>query len=92
MNQVIQVSLDESGHILIPAALRERLHLVPGMTLVVEKGEEGGVRLCVQSESTVLVEKGDLLVARVTALSDLTDVMRRERRRRIFDLLQRVSL
>jgi AbrB family looped-hinge helix DNA binding protein len=92
MNHVIQVSVDELGRIVIPAALHERLHLAPGMTLVVEKGEQGGVRLRIQSKPTVLVEKEGLLVARVTALSNLANVTRHERDRRIFDLLQRVGL
>lgn len=92
MNREIQVSLDEMGRILIPAALREQLHLAPGMTLVVEKGERGGVRLRIESKPTVLVEKEGLLVARVTALTNLANVTRHERDRRIFDLLQRVGL
>lgn len=91
MNQVIQVALDELGRILVPAPLRERLHLSPGMTLVVEMGEQGGVRLQPQSP-TVLVEKEGVLVARVHALSDLENVTRNERDRRVFDLLQRVGL
>ncbi len=41
MNRVIQVSVDELGRIVIPATLHEQLHLAPGMTLVVEKGEQG---------------------------------------------------
>ncbi|RMD64854.1 hypothetical protein D6833_03785 [Candidatus Parcubacteria bacterium] len=92
MSQVIQVSLDERGNILIPAPLRERLHLAPGMILVVEKGEHGGVRLRIQSKPTVLVEKDGFLVARVTAFGNLANVARRERDRRVFDLLQRVGL
>lgn len=90
MNDRIQ--LDESGRILIPAALRERLHLTPGMTLVVEKGDRDSVRLRVQPRPTVLVEKEGLLVARVVALSDLANITRYERDRRVFDLLQRVGL
>lgn len=92
MAQIIQVSLDEWGSILIPASLRERLHLTPGMTLVVEKGEQGGVRLRVQPKPTTLIEKDGLLVARVTALGNLTNVTRNERDQRVFDLLQRVSV
>jgi len=91
MNRVIQVSVDELGRIVIPATLHEQLHLAPGMTLVVEKGEQGGMRLRIQSKPTVLAEKGGLLVARVTALSNLANVTRHERDRRIFDLLQRAD-
>jgi len=92
MAQVVQVLLDELGNILLPASLRERLQLVPGMILVVERGEDGGVRLRVQRKPTILVEKDGLLVARVTAFSNLSDVTRHERDRRVFDLLQRVGL
>ncbi len=92
MNQVIQVSLDELGRIFIPASLRERLHLSPGMVLVVEVGEQDGVRLTVQPKITSIVEKDGMLVARVTAIGSLADVTRHERDRRVFDLLQRASL
>jgi AbrB family looped-hinge helix DNA binding protein len=92
MNQQIQISLDELGRIFVPASLREKLHLSPGMTLVVEKGDKGGVQLRVASKPTTLVEKDGMLVARVTALGDLTNVTRNERDRHVFDLLQRVGL
>lgn len=92
MAQVVQVSLDELGNILLPASLRERLQLAPGMILLVERGEDGGLRLRVQQEPTILVEKDGLLVARVAAFSNLSNVTRHERDRRVFDLLQRVGL
>lgn len=92
MNRVMQISLDELGRILIPGELRERLHLTPGMTLVVEKGEQDEVRLRIQSQPAVLVEKEGILVARVTALSNLADVTRCERDRRVFNLLQQAGI
>ena len=92
MNQVIEVSLDELGHILIPAAIRNRLGLSPGMTLVVEKGKQGSVSLRIEPELPELVEKEGVLVARVKAFSDLTNITRHERDRRVFDLLQRAGL
>ena len=55
MKQAIQISLDEVGRILIPAFLRERLKLSPGMTLVVETGEQDGLRLRVETGPSVLV-------------------------------------
>ncbi len=79
MNQPIQVFLDELGRIFVPASLREKLHLSPGMTLVVEKGEKGGVQLHIASKPTTFVEKDGLLIARVTALGDLTNAARNER-------------
>ena len=92
MTQMFQISLDEVGRILIPAPIRERLDLSPGMTLIVEKGEQGGVQLRLQFKPATLVEKDGILVARVGALSDLANITRHERDRRVFDLLQRVGL
>jgi bifunctional DNA-binding transcriptional regulator/antitoxin component of YhaV-PrlF toxin-antitoxin module len=45
MSRVIQVSLDDQGHILIPAALQRQLGLSPGMTLVVEEADNRRVLL-----------------------------------------------
>ncbi len=92
MSEVIQVSLDESGNIVLPASLRERLHLAPGTTLVVEKSEKGDLRLRIQRTPTVLVKKDGILVARVRAFGDLSNILRYERDRRVFNLLQRVGL
>jgi bifunctional DNA-binding transcriptional regulator/antitoxin component of YhaV-PrlF toxin-antitoxin module len=92
MSQVIKISLDDMGRILIPAAVQSRLGLSPGMSLVVEEGDQGSMRLRVQSEPPVLVDKGGVLVVRAEPLSDLADVTRNERNRRVFDLLQRANL
>jgi len=43
MSEIIQISLDEMGAILIPAPIRERLHLSPGMTLVADRAEAVGL-------------------------------------------------
>jgi bifunctional DNA-binding transcriptional regulator/antitoxin component of YhaV-PrlF toxin-antitoxin module len=92
MNQVIEVSLDNSGHILIPPTLQSRLGLLPGMILVVEEGDNGGVRLSVQSEPPTLVDKGGVLVVKAEPLSDLTNITQHERNRRVSDLLERTGL
>ena len=92
MSEIIQISLDEMGAMLIPAPIRERLHLLPGMTLVVERGEQGGVRLEVRLMQSPLVEKEGILVARVIAVGDISNSTRHERDRRVFSLLQRVGL
>ena len=64
MGQVIKISLDDMGRILIPAAMQSRLGLSPGMSLVVEEGDQGSMRLRVQSEPPVLIDKGGVLVVR----------------------------
>lgn len=86
------ILLDENGRILIPAALKRRLGLLPGMHLVVESGEEESVRLRVESNLPQLVDKdGVLVVASQTSaedqrdalMSDWTDITRGERDRRV---------
>jgi len=91
MKQVVEVSLDDLGHILIPTALQRRLGLSPGMTLVVETEEKDGVRLSVQSPP-VLVDKEGILVVRAKPMGDLTDVTRRERDHQTLDPQQRAGL
>ena len=92
MSQVVEVSVDEAGRILIPAALQDRLGLSPGMTLVVEKGDDSGVLLRPQSESPILVDKGGVWVVRAEPLDDLTDIVERERERRVSELVRRTGL
>jgi bifunctional DNA-binding transcriptional regulator/antitoxin component of YhaV-PrlF toxin-antitoxin module len=88
MDQVIEVSLDNQGCIVIPPDLEERLGLTPGMTLVVEKGDKGQTCLRVQEESPTLIDKKGVLVVKVKAVGDLDGVVRHERDRRLSDLLQ----
>ncbi len=91
MSQAIQLSLDDLGRILIPDALRSRLGLKPGMTLVVEDAEQGGVQLRVESEASALVEKNGLLVFRGEITGDVKDIVRQERESRVDELLHRVA-
>ena len=82
MSEAIQVSVDDDGRIVIPAALRDRLRLWPGMTLIVEPAEDGSVRL--QSPMpTPLACEGGVLVAQCEPLEDLTDIVARHREERI---------
>ncbi len=92
MPKIVQVGIDESGNILIPASLRDQLDLAPGMTLVVERGKNGDLRLRVERESATLVEKEGILVARVIPLEDLSSAIDRSRRERAEELLNRVHL
>jgi hypothetical protein len=62
------------------------------MTLVVEEADNRGVRLRIQPETPLLVNKGGVLVVRAKPLSDMTDITRRERNGRVTDLLQRAGL
>ncbi|MCC7163341.1 MAG: hypothetical protein IT331_12675 [Anaerolineae bacterium] len=92
MSQVIQLSLDDLGRILVPARLREKLLLSPGMTLIVEPDNEGGVRLRIQRQEAVLVQEDGILVARGEPLTDLDNIARNARDERVTELVERTGL
>lgn len=89
MSQTIELSLDDLGHIIIPTPLQTILGLSPGMTLLVERGDNEGLRLCVKSQPSTIIEKKGLKVARVQPLTNLTNITRFEREYRVTELLQR---
>ena len=88
MSEEIQTSLDSQGRIVIPTAIRNRLGLSKGMTLIVEEGENNEIYLSIQKESPVLVDKKGILVVKSKSKSDLTNIVQQERDRRIFDLMK----
>ena len=92
MNEVIQVSLDSQGRIVIPSIFRNCLGLSQRMTLAVEKGEKDELCLRVQEEPPTLVDKQGVLVVKAKPSVDLTNITQQERSRRVSDLVQRVGL
>jgi len=91
MSETIEVSLNELGQITIPSDLKERLGLSPGMTLLVEKGDEDTLRLRVEPEPQ-FVDKGGVLVLRTESMPGLENITRHEREQRVLDLLQRAGV
>jgi len=91
MGQTIEVSIDNHGGILLPQELKNRLGLLPGMTMVVEEDDEERVCLRVRTESPELVDKQGIIVVRAESSEDLTNVTRRARDRRVSDLLHRAG-
>jgi bifunctional DNA-binding transcriptional regulator/antitoxin component of YhaV-PrlF toxin-antitoxin module len=98
MSEMLQVSIDKQGRIVLPQTFQERMGLVQGMTLVVEDGEKGDLCLRVQEKekaSTMvpsLVEKQGVLVVTSAAQGNLTDITTCEREQRITELVQRTEL
>ena len=92
MSQTVQISLDDLGHILIPAALRKRLGLKPGMRLVVESAKRGGVQLRVQADLPKLIDEGGILVVDGEPLEDLTNIVQRSREQRNQELMRKVGM
>lgn len=66
--------------------------LKPGMTLVVEDAEQGGVQLRVQEESSALIEKDGLLVFTGELIGDVTNIVQEARERRTQELIRRSGL
>ncbi len=91
MAEGIALSVDESGRILVPEGIRNRLGLSPGMTLIVEPGDNGDVWLRPQVESTRLVYENGLLVVDGELTGDVNDFVQREREYRSSDLLNRAD-
>jgi len=91
MSEKIIVAIDEEGNLLLPSTAKKRLHLPVGATLVVEDAPKGNLRLRVQHPHSILENKEGVIVAKVQAWGQISDVVKRERERRVFDLIQRVG-
>ena len=92
MGELVELSVDEKGWIVVPGTVQNRLHLEPGMTLIVEEGDNGRIRLRPEPELPHLVDKQGILVVQAQPVSDLDDAVRRERDRRITALSERTGL
>ena len=84
----MQTTIDRSGRVLIPKAVRDELHLTPGTALRVEQ-RNGAVVFsptweeAASSEEQPLKRKGGLLVFAGKPVGDLTEAVAEQRRRRI---------
>jgi bifunctional DNA-binding transcriptional regulator/antitoxin component of YhaV-PrlF toxin-antitoxin module len=91
MGEIIEVTLDDKNHVIIPFSLQAQLGLSAGMTLVAETDDSGQLylRILPQAESPVLVNKKGVTVVRTQPLDDLRDFVRNEGDRRVETLLER---
>jgi len=93
MSKVSQITIDRSGRVRIPKAIRTQLGLSPGTKLVVETHKDmEEIRLRPVHEKPQLVDKDGVLVVQSQAVGELGGVERREREARLAELLQRVGL
>jgi bifunctional DNA-binding transcriptional regulator/antitoxin component of YhaV-PrlF toxin-antitoxin module len=94
MSEMLQVSINRQGRIVLPQTFQERMGLVQGMTLVVEDGEQGALCLRMQEKEKAsaaapsLVEKQGVLVVTSAAQGNLTDITTCEREQRITELVR----
>ena len=92
MREVHHLTLDPSGHILIPPPICDRLALTPGMTFVVEERENKKLVLRLRDEEPPIVDKDGVLVVQSQAIGDIANAVRRERDARVAELVQRTEL
>ncbi|HEX6985867.1 MAG TPA: AbrB/MazE/SpoVT family DNA-binding domain-containing protein [Planctomycetaceae bacterium] len=90
MVQRVEVEVDDQGRIAVPSAVRDRLELTPGTTLVVEQ-EADTTYLRVRVEHPRLVEKQGVLVVEGEVLGDIVDPVRRERDARVEYLMRQAA-
>lgn len=88
MENPYETRIDRFGRVLIPKELREDLGLSPGTILTIEqRGRE--ITLHPVSGEPALVHKGEVLVARVEAMQDLSGIEKKLRADRLNTLLRR---
>ena len=87
----LELSVDDRGQLWISTALKERLGLKPGMTLVVEEGDNNGVRLRPGSPEPAVIDRQGILVVQAQPAGDLDGAVRREREGRTRSLLKRIG-
>ena len=81
------VTLDKAGRVLIPKSLREELRLGPGDTLQLEtEGERISLRP-VRAKALVKKERGVWVYQGESSHASITDVIDREREKRIREIL-----
>ena len=64
------VTIDRLGRIVVPKAVRERLHLVPGTSLELT-ADSGGIRIVPVNSEPALVRKRGVLIHHGTETIDL---------------------
>ena len=92
MDQTLEVTVDGRGRIRIPEALRRRLGLTAGMTLVVEETDDDGVILEPEKVHSGLVEENGILVFDARPLGDLDGALELEREKRDQALIRGMDL
>ena len=88
MNEVSQVTIDRAGRVLIPKEIRTKLGLSAGAKLVIEAYNNKEIRLRLVQAEPQLVNKDGVLVVQSVAVDELRGVEKRERERRLAEILQ----
>jgi AbrB family looped-hinge helix DNA binding protein len=82
-----KLSLDKAGRVLIPKALREELHLGPGDTLQLDSEGEQITLRPMRPNALVKRERGVWVYQGKPSHASVTDVIDREREKRLRELM-----
>jgi|Deesub1362B_J571_1020462.scaffolds.fasta_scaffold27564_1 AbrB family looped-hinge helix DNA binding protein len=89
MSQQIQITMDSSGRVLIPKAIRSRLGLSPGARFIVEERDAKEILLRPVPQEPRLTDKGGVLVVRSQAVGDIAEAVKESRFARLSELVRR---
>jgi AbrB family looped-hinge helix DNA binding protein len=86
MREVIQVSMDRSGRILLPKVIRTRLGLKPGAKLEVDIHPIDEAQLHLVTRTPVVANKNGVLVVKSETIGNLQDAVEQVREDRLAEL------
>lgn len=87
-----QITLDRSGRVAIPQAIRTRLGLRPGAKLIIEEHDDQTVLLRPMPDQTILVDKDGVLVVRSRATGEVADAQAQAWQARMAELIRKTGL
>ena len=88
MSEHNQVTMDNAGRIVIPKAIRARLGLSPGAILIAEEHDHQEILLRPLRQASQLTDKGGILVVQSQAVGNIFDAGRRDREKRVAQLVE----
>jgi len=87
MDLKFQTQIDRSGRITLPPELLSNLHLSPEMNLLISE-KDGKITLEPIADEPTLIEKDGVLVLHVQLTDDLSNIVEKERQKRIADVIE----
>ena len=87
MDLQFQTQIDSSGRVTLPPELLSNLHLSPETNLLISE-KNGKITLEPIAEAPVLIEKDGILVLHAHFTDDLSDLIEKERQKRIAALIE----
>jgi hypothetical protein len=87
MDMRFQTKIDGSGRVTLPPELISELQLFPEMNLLISK-KDGKITLEPIVEEPMLIEKDGVLILHAQLTDDLSNIVEKERQKRIVALIE----